>query len=121
MKNPLKLKENLSGIPNIPVKISYNRSGKYYLHVTQLVEKVERNDRNNIVAFDPGVKPKSAYYSPDGLTAGYIGTEVDVEKLIGIAMKADRISSIIATKEMRHLKRYKLRKKQFKLNSKIHN
>jgi putative transposase len=101
------------------MQIVFTRSGKYYLHVSRIVDKVNQAN-DHVVAIDPGIKPAIAYYSPTKLDAGFIGTEADVDKLLKIGKRSDHISSLLSGK-MSHHKRWKLRRRRFKLNEKVRN
>jgi putative transposase len=120
MKQPIKMREDILVSKGISLKISYSRTGKYYVHVLRIVNKTQTTS-TDIGAIDPGVKPDLAYYSPTKGDAGFIGTENDVEKLIKIALRSDKISSLLDTTDMSHHKRWKLRRKRFKLNARIRN
>lgn len=115
----IRLKEDIV-VNGIEMKVKFHRSGKYYLHYTYIVDQ-KTTDSDDVVAIDPGVKPAWAYYSPNGLESGHIGTANDVETLLRLAEKADDISSMLSREDLSHKRRYRLRRRRFKLFAKIRN
>lgn len=71
------------------------------------------------VALDPGVRTFQTFYSAEGVV-GKIGDELKVV-LEAIGQQHDNLQSILATKKHKRRTRYNLRKRCFKLRTKLKN
>lgn len=99
---------------------------RYYLCLPMIRKPEERGGQPyNRVALDPGVRTFQTFYSDQGI-AGKIGDSI-CEKIFNLALKEDRLTSILNTLGKRPIrgklkrKRYNLKKRCFLLRTKIKN
>jgi len=91
-------------------KITRNRDGKYYLHVSKTTSDIQNIEKpvNKIVACDPGVRTFGTYFDSDGYVFEW--GNADITKIIKKCITIDKIKSQIAKKQgtSRHRRRQRI-------------
>ena len=107
-------------------KLTRTRFGLYYmcLSVEQTLnldnQEVKKDDSiSNIISIDPGVRTFATCYDMDGKTFEW-GIN-DCPKLVKLGLWLDRLQGYCARKEIRHKKRYRIRRAMFRIRQKIRN
>jgi putative transposase len=103
---------------NHDTRLQRTRMGEFYLCVLSPADSyltISNND--NIISLDPGVRTFMTGYDPSGTC--YEWGKNDMKNIFRIAYAADKIQSEITSEEIKHKKRYRLKKAMLRLNKRI--
>ena len=94
------------------------KPNRYYLHISDERKVIEKEDKNEIVSLDPGVRTFQTFYSPNGVY-GKMGNN-KIDELYKFGKKLDNLISH-KTKVINKKTKRNLNDRCFKLRTKIKN
>lgn len=123
-QEPLKASEPLPDKLDYTVRLIRMRDGKYYLAIPQPLDVRGDNqaplfkmEEESIVAMDPGVRTFMTTYSADGIVTEW--GKADMTRIYRLCRAVDLLQSKWSQKEVKHKKRYKMKRAALRIRRKI--
>jgi putative transposase len=125
-KEPIRASEPLPDKLTYDCRLQRTRLGEFYLCLLMPLEVRGDNQapsftniEDGIIALDPGVRTFMTGYSPSGLAVEW--GKKDIGRIYRLCRTLDELQSKWTQKELRHRRRYKLKRAARRLCKKIHN
>jgi len=125
LKDPVRVsKRTASRLPTNEIKhngkLFYDR-GKYYLLLSEQIEREHTIKQGNVIALDPGIRTFQTGYSPDGNCYKF-GNYSELDNVVNLCKREDLIRSKIEENKENHSRlKYMLRRKLANIKMKVTN
>ena len=125
-KDPIKASEKLPDKLGYDCRLQRTRLGEFYLCLLMPLEIRSENqapqwksNEDGILSLDPGVRTFSTGYSPSGMAIEW--GKGDIGRIYRLCHALDKLQSKWSQSDVRHRKRYKMKKAARRIRKKIRN
>lgn len=118
-KQPIRAAEPLPRDLVYDTKLVKDRLGRFFLCQILPLQEVQNTPAENVIALDPGVRTFMTGYSPEGTITEW--GSGDMQRIFRLCHTHDKLQSKWSQKEVRHRKRYRLKKAARRVRKKIRN
>lgn len=118
-KQPIKAAESLPRDLVYDTKLVKDRLGRFYLCQILPLEEVQNTPEEKVIALDPGVRTFMTGYSPEGTLVEW--GSGDMQRIFRLCRVHDKLQSKWSQKQVKHRKRYRLKKAARRIRKKIQN